>query len=104
MYAYHHLLCARHNYAKQLTLQLAGGRIYLRNRNNMPVVTIPKQLAVMGELVVIPKKEYQGFLELQKIFKKRMAEERDTDDAIAIYQREKQRGTLRSLTSLRDLR
>ena len=28
----------------------------------MPIITIPKELAMKGELVVIPRKEYEDFL------------------------------------------
>ena len=33
----------------------------------MNVITIPKKLGRLGDLVVIPRKEYEAFLELKKI-------------------------------------
>lgn len=35
----------------------------------MPTVTIPKELTKRGELVVIPRKEYEEFLDWQKKIK-----------------------------------
>ena len=38
-------------------------------RENMPTITIPKTLIKEKELVIIPRKEYEAFLQLKK-FKK----------------------------------
>lgn len=36
-----------------------------RNKKIMPTLTIPKELTSQGELVVIPRKEYEEFLRLR---------------------------------------
>ncbi len=68
----------------------------------MPTITIPKSL-IKGELVIIPRKRYNEFLDLEKTMKKRLSEETDTDLAVSIYQREKIKGKLRTIKSLADL-
>ena len=34
---------------------------------NMTTITIPKSLAQMGDLVLVPRKEYESFLQFKKI-------------------------------------
>ena len=55
----------------------------------MTTITISGKLIKEKELIVIPRKKYEEFVNLEKMLKNRMAEEKDTDEAIAIYKREK---------------
>lgn len=55
------------------------------------------------ESVVISKKEYDEFLLYQKNMQKTTEEERDTDEAITVYKKEKKEGKLRKLKSLAEL-
>jgi phage pi2 protein 07 len=64
------------------------------------IITIPKEITKRGDLVLISRKEYE---ELLKLRKKRNWEERDTDEAINIFKREKREKKLRLLKSLADL-
>ena len=68
----------------------------------MATITIPKKL-IKDDLVIIPRRRYTEFLNLEKILKKRLAEETDTDLAIQIYKKEKRQGKLRTIRSLADL-
>ena len=68
----------------------------------MVTITIPKKL-IKDDLVIIPRRRYTEFLNLEKILKKRLAEETDTDLAIQIYKKEKRQGKLRTIRSLADL-
>ena len=70
----------------------------------MTTITIPKKLIKEKELIVIPRKKYEEFVNLEKFLKNRMAEEKDTDEAIAIYKKEKAQNKLKVLKSLADLR
>jgi len=69
----------------------------------MATITIPKKLTRGAELVVIPRKRYNEFLDLEKTMKKRLLEETDTDLAVNIYKKEKIKGKLRTIKSLADL-
>lgn len=69
----------------------------------MPTINIPKQLLREKELVILPKRDYERFLDLEKIAKKRLAEIADTDLAIKIYKREKRQGKLKTIKSLAGL-
>ncbi len=66
----------------------------------MTTVTLPKELIKEKELVVIPRKKYEEFLNLQKIIKNRILEEKDTDLALRIYKKEKRLGKLKIIKSL----
>ena len=70
----------------------------------MTVVTIPKTVGKEKELVLIPRREYEKFLDLEKDAQKRATEELDADKAVRIYQKEKQAGKLKSIKSLADLK
>ncbi len=54
-------------------------------------------------MVIVPRREYEEVLKWRKFAEKRMAEERDTDEAIGVYKREKRAGKLKSVKSLADL-
>lgn len=70
----------------------------------MTTITIPKNLIKKEkELVLIPRRQYNEFLTLEQIFKKRLSEEQDTDLAIKIYKKEKRQGKLKIIKSLADL-
>ena len=56
------------------------------------------------ELVLLPRSKYEEFLGLQKILENRIAEERDTVQAVKIYKREKRQGKLKTIKSLAELR
>jgi len=52
--------------------------------------TIPKSFMPNNDdLVIIPRKQYESFLDVCKKWGKRISEEKDTDEAIAIYKKEK---------------
>lgn len=68
----------------------------------MATITIPKNL-IKEKLVLISRRKYKEFLNLEKMIEKRLVEEADTDLAIQIYKKEKQRGKLKALKSLADL-
>ena len=67
-------------------------------------ITIPKNFISNDDLVIIPRKEYESFLDIGKQWKKRLFEEEDTDQAIAIYKKEKKQGKLKISKSLSSLR
>lgn len=70
----------------------------------MTTITIPKNFISNDDLVIIPRKEYESFLDIGKQWKKRLFEEQDTDQAIAIYKKERRGGKLKVLKSLSSLR
>lgn len=69
----------------------------------MVTITIPKEFARKGDLVVISRKKYEDFLNLEKIMERRLIEESDTDSAIKIYKKEKRQGKLKIIKSLADV-
>lgn len=69
----------------------------------MNTITIPRNLVKNDDLVVLPRRKYEEFLNLEKMFEKRSTEEVDTDSAIQIYKKEKQQGKLKTIKSLADL-
>lgn len=69
----------------------------------MNTITIPRNLIRNDDLIVLPRRRYEEFLNLEKIFEKRSAEEADTDLAIQTYKKEKQQGKLKVIKSLADL-
>ncbi|MBI4692346.1 MAG: hypothetical protein HY773_02850 [Candidatus Terrybacteria bacterium] len=70
---------------------------------NTQTFIIPKSVASKDDLVVIPKVIYNEFLQWKKFTEKRLAEEKDIDEAIRIYKQEKKTGKLKLLKSLTDL-
>ena len=69
----------------------------------MTTITIPKNLVKSDDLVIIPRKQYESFLDVCKQWKKRLFEEEDTDQAIIVYKKEKKLGKLKILKSLASL-
>lgn len=70
----------------------------------MNTLTIPKNLIQNDDLIVLPRKQYELFLGIYKQWNKRVFEEQDTDEAVAIYKKEKKQGKLKILKSLASLR
>jgi len=64
------------------------------------IITIPKEMSKKGDLVIIPRKEYDEFLRLRK---QREWEEKDTDEAIRVFQRERKKKKLIKIKSLAEL-
>ena len=67
-------------------------------------MTIPKNLIQNDDLVVLPRKQYEIFLDIGRKWNARLFEEKDTDEAIAIYKKEKKQGKLKMLKTLASLR
>jgi len=70
----------------------------------MNMLTIPKNVISNDDLVIIPRKQYESFLDLDKRWKKRLFEESDTDEAIKVYKKEKKQGKLKILKSFASLK
>ncbi|OHA89529.1 MAG: hypothetical protein A3C70_02670 [Candidatus Zambryskibacteria bacterium RIFCSPHIGHO2_02_FULL_43_14] len=68
------------------------------------MLTIPKNVISNDDLVIIPRKQYESFLDLDKRWKKRLFEESDTDEAIKVYKKEKKQGKLKILKSFASLK
>ena len=64
------------------------------------VITIPKEIAKEGELVLISRKRYEEFLRWRK---KIEWEEKDTDEAIRIFKQERKTKNLVKIKSLADI-
>lgn len=69
----------------------------------METVVIPKKLVKEGELILIPRRQYEEMVRGLSRMKKRAAEEADTDEAIRIHKKEKKMGKLQVIKSLADL-
>lgn len=70
----------------------------------MNTLTIPKNLIQNDDLVVLPRKQYEIFLDIKNKWMKMLSEGKDTDEAIALYKKEKKQGKLKVLKSLASLR
>jgi hypothetical protein len=70
----------------------------------MATITIPENLISNDDLVIIPRKQYESFLDMGKKWMQRLSEEQDTDEAIDIYKKEKKQDKLKILKSLSSLR
>jgi hypothetical protein len=71
----------------------------------MTTITIPKSFMPNNDdLVIIPRKQYESFLDVCKKWGRRMSEEKDTDEAVDIYKKEKKEGKLKVSKSLAGLR
>jgi len=60
-------------------------------------ITIPKKLIKKGDLVLIPRSDYDELLRLRK---QREWEEKDTDEAIRVFKKEKKESKLLKIKSL----
>ena len=56
------------------------------------VLTIPKKLAQMGDLVLVPKADYE---EAMRTRTRLLAEEADTDQAIRVFEKERKANQLK---------
>ena len=63
-------------------------------------ITIPKKVTKGEELLVISRKTFEEFLRWQK---RREWEEKDTDEAIRIFKKEKKEGKLLRIKSLAEI-
>ena len=70
----------------------------------MTTITIPKSFTSNDDLIIIPRRQYENFLDIGKKWNERLFEIQDTDDAINIYKKEKKQGKLKVLKSLASLR
>ena len=70
----------------------------------MTTITIPKNFISNDDLIIIPRKQYELFLNMGKQLNQRLAEEKDTDEAIDVYKKEKKQGKLKILKSLASLK
>lgn len=64
---------------------------------------IRPNFAVNKNIVVVSKKEYSDFLVYQKNIQRKQEEERDIDEAVSVYKKEKKVGKLKKLKSLAEL-
>ena len=60
------------------------------------ILTIPKKLLQKGELVIVPRADYEDAIQIKR---RLLWEEKDTDDAIAIFEKERGEGLLRKTSS-----
>ena len=70
----------------------------------MTTITIPKSFISNDDLVIIPRKQYEVFLDIGKKWKQKSFEEQDTNQAIDIYKKERRQAKLKVLKSLASLR
>ncbi|MDI6766190.1 MAG: hypothetical protein QME52_05140 [Bacteroidota bacterium] len=70
----------------------------------MMPITISKKYIKNDDLVILPRKKYEEYLALVELLKKHRNEEVDTEEAIAIYKKEKRQGKLKVISSLSDLK
>ena len=70
----------------------------------MTTITIPKNFISNDDLIIIPRKQYEFFLDIGKKWNQRLFEIQDTDEAINVYKKEKKQGKLKVLKSLSSLR
>ena len=71
---------------------------------SMPIISISRKMLSEKELVVVPRKEYEQLLQMQKLAKRHFEEIKDTDEAIAIYRKERKANKLEVLKSLSRLK
>ena len=56
------------------------------------MLTIPKKLTQRGDLIIIPREEYEEALDVKK---RLLWEEQDTDEAIDLFEKERRMGKLK---------
>ena len=64
------------------------------------IVTIPKNLAKRGELVLMPRSEYE---EMLRVNKRLLWEEQDTDESINVFKMEHKAGKLKKAHSFSEI-
>ena len=55
-------------------------------------LTIPKKLTQRGDLIIVPREEYEEALEVKR---RLLWEEQDTDEAIGLFEKERKAGKLK---------
>lgn len=66
----------------------------------MDIISIPKKMWQKGDLVIIPRVEYEEAL---KVKQRLLWEEEDTDEAIRVFDREKKIGKLKKVSSFSEI-
>jgi hypothetical protein len=66
----------------------------------MNTITIPRRIAQKGDLVVMPRADYEKVL---KIKKRLLWEEKDTDEAIRVFHKEMKGGKLKKAAHFSDI-
>ena len=69
----------------------------------MTTITIPEKLIKEKELIIIPRKKYEEFVNLEKLLKNRIAEEKDTDEAIRIFEKERRENKLKRVYNFSEI-
>lgn len=64
------------------------------------VLTIPKKLMQKGELIIMPRAEYE---EVLKTRKRLLWEENDTDEAIRVFEKERKANKLKKALSFSEI-
>lgn len=64
------------------------------------ILTIPKKLTQKGELVIVPRVEYEKAL---KISRRLLWEEKDTDEAINAFEKERKANTLKKASTFSEI-
>lgn len=64
------------------------------------ILTIPKRLIQRGELVIVPRAEYEASLQIQK---RLLWEERDTDEAITVFEKERKARILKKASGFAEI-
>lgn len=64
------------------------------------IMTIPQKLMQKGELVIMPRADYEAMFETQK---RLLREENNTDEAIRIFEKERAAGTLQKTATFSEI-
>ena len=64
------------------------------------ILTIPKKLIQKGELVIVPRVEYEEAL---KVRERLLREEKDTDEAIRIFENERKTRKLKKVSTFSEI-
>ena len=64
------------------------------------VLTIPKHLTKRGELVIVPKDQFQKMAALARRLSR---EEKDTDEAIRVFEKERRAGKLKNAAKFSEI-
>ena len=64
------------------------------------ILTIPKKLANKGELVIVPRRDYEEALRVKK---RLLWEEADADESIRVFEKERKSGKLKKASSFSDI-
>lgn len=64
------------------------------------IVSIPQKLMQKGELVIVPRADYEAMFEAHR---RLLREEKDTDEAIRVFEEERAAGTLRKAVSFSEI-